>query len=99
MRATIQAVQPWATSIAIIVGALVIGAAIVGTQFVDRYEISAVANPDGPSVAWRVNTRTGDVQICRFHKDENDPFKKLMEPYFDIVCQPFLSNVILRTPQ
>ena len=85
MRATIQAVQPWAASIAIIVGALIIGAAMVRSQFIDRYEISAAG--DGSNV-WRINARTGDVQLCAIIKDEN-LFAKFDPdgPKADVVCK------------
>ena len=67
MRAIIQAVQPWAASLAILTGALIVGGVMLRAQLIDRYEISA--NTDGG--VWRANLRTGDVQLCAVLKGES----------------------------
>jgi len=53
----------WANPFAIIVCAILIGGAIIGTQFVNHYQIVA-AGGEGNVVAWRLNTRTGEIDYC-----------------------------------
>jgi hypothetical protein len=68
-------VETWATPSAIVLGAVLITVSVLGAsfgaRFVDRYEISASVDADGNSVVWRINTRTGNVEYCRF---ENNSF-------------------------
>jgi hypothetical protein len=73
--------------IAIIVGALIIGISIVGASFIDRYEISAAQGGSGNSVAWRLDKRTGETQLC-FLGPTADPFAKIAtgKNLFDVKC-------------
>jgi len=54
------------TAIAILVGAAIIGVAILGAQFLDHYQLVGAAANDGRMFAWRLNTRTGEIQRCEF---------------------------------
>jgi hypothetical protein len=81
--------------IVIVLAALIIAAAIVGVRFIPRYEISAVIDPDGTSIAWRVNSLTGDVQICSLARSDN-PFEKFAPEggkQFDVACRRSIGGV------
>lgn len=62
--------------VALILAAAIIGLSIVGARLVGRYEISAGGrDTNGISIVWRVDTLTGDVQICMV-TPSNNPFDK-----------------------
>jgi hypothetical protein len=63
--------------LAIIVGALIIGTAIFGSEFIGRYEIAAVGNPAGPPIVWRINSRSGEIEICSFSPNADDPMEAI----------------------
>ena len=46
---------------AIVIGAVIIGLAILGSTLLAPYRLAASAE-----VAWRINTVTGDVQMCNY---------------------------------
>jgi hypothetical protein len=73
--------------LAIIAGAVIIGLSVVGARFLDRYEISATQGGSGNSVAWRLDKRTGETQLC-FLGPSTDPFAKTMtgKNAFDVKC-------------
>ena len=62
-----------------VLGALLIGLSIVAARFVNRYEIAAGVDAGGNPIAWRLNTRTGEVQICALTPSDN-PFDKFGAP-------------------
>lgn len=102
VRAIIQAAQPWGTPVAIIVAALLIGSALVGVRLISRYEISAVAGSDRVPMSWRIDTWTGDMELCSFEKeaiDPRDPFAKIIAenggPIWKIKCRTFLGGGFL----
>jgi hypothetical protein len=78
MRATIQAVQPWATPAALILGAAIIGGCLIASRNEARYAISTIPGPEGNLSAWRIDTTTGDVSLCIFEKDDAGPFTELL---------------------
>jgi hypothetical protein len=53
-----------------IAGSLIIGgalaAAIVGPNFIPHYQIAAGKDTDGNPMAWRIETRTGEIEACHF---------------------------------
>jgi hypothetical protein len=60
------------TPLAVVFGALLIGVSIIGAQFIGgRYEIASGSD----TVVWRVNVRTGIVDLCSF-AESTDPFAK-----------------------
>ena len=81
--------------LAIIVGALIIGASILAAQFLGVYEIAAVTNTAGNPIVWRINRRTGDIEICSF-SPRNDPFEALArngKRTFDLKCDSSLGGI------
>jgi hypothetical protein len=67
-----------------LLGALIIGASLVVPQFVNRYAISSVLDTTGaPIGAWRLNVRTGDIEVCSFTEN---PFAKITGKY-DLECR------------
>jgi len=84
--------------IVIVAAAFIIGLSIIGARFVPRYEISATVDKDGTSLAWRVNSLTGDVQICSLDRS-NDPFEKFAPPggeEFDVTCKQSFGGLARR---
>jgi hypothetical protein len=83
------------TPLAVVFGALLIGASIIGAQFMDRYEIASGTD----TIVWRVNARTGAIDLCSFEESSN-PFDKLDSSQaptanakaFQIVCRRSLSK-------
>ena len=66
------------TPYAIIIGAFIIGASLIGARFMNHYEIAPGSDAAGTAMLWRLNTITGEVQICPMIsvvKDKN-PFNK-----------------------
>jgi len=63
--------------LAIIIGALIIGVSVLAAQFLGGYEIAAVGNPAGPPMAWRLNSRNGEIEICSFSPNNDDPMEAI----------------------
>jgi hypothetical protein len=59
-RARVQEMTP---AVAILVGAIVVGVAIILARIIAPYELALASNADGALIL-RLNTITGDVQIC-----------------------------------
>ena len=89
MRATIQAVQPWATPVAILLGAGIIGGSFFLTNQ-SRFAISAMPSESATAV-WRIDTWTGEVRLCTYlpvRPDPLDPFAKYVPGVrVKILCQ------------
>jgi hypothetical protein len=88
--------QPaYAIALAIILGAMIVGSAVVGAQFMHSYEIAAgvPGGSGGLPFAWRVNVRTGEIEICNFTVNSN-PFDAPDVPKggtrFDLSCKQSL---------
>jgi hypothetical protein len=82
MRAIIQAFQPWAAPIAILGAAVILGAAILATH--QRYAISTIPRPEGVYDAWRVDTVTGELQLCSLEPNVFNQFGG--KPQYVIAC-------------
>jgi hypothetical protein len=50
--------------LSIVIAGLIIGLAVVASQFVGRYQIAAGVGADSQPLIWRLNARTGEIQIC-----------------------------------
>jgi hypothetical protein len=74
--------------LSIVAGAMIIGAAIVGAQFFDRYQIAPAVGADGNPFAWRLDTRTGEIKLCRIRsnlptqgsENSSNPYDKIGPP-------------------
>lgn len=44
---------------AVLVGSLIIAGSIIGTKLMAPYQLSS-----GPAIVWRLNTVTGEFQVC-----------------------------------
>ena len=54
------------TPVQSIVGAaLIIGASVIASRVVAPYDFAVGVNESGEAVLWRVNTMTGDTEVCR----------------------------------
>ena len=53
----------------LLLGAALIAIAIVGAQLIPHYQIADGGSGAGSTFAWRVNTLTGEVQMCAFSKN------------------------------
>jgi hypothetical protein len=81
--------------IAIIVASLIVALSVIGARLMPRYEISGSLDASGNPIAWRVNSATGDVQICMLARSEN-PFEKFAPDngkQFDITCRHSFGGV------
>lgn len=78
--------------LAIILGAAIIGLSIVGAQFVGRYAISATGGAGGNAVVWRVDSLTGDVQICTLTPSDN-PFDTGPGRPFNVKCRQSIGGL------
>jgi len=50
---------------AIVAAALVIGASVIASRVVAPYDFAVGMSDSGEAVLWRVNTITGDTEVCR----------------------------------
>lgn len=72
--------------------------------FRDSYGIAAGRDADGNPIAWRVNQRTGQVNICTFQefKDPDNPFGKMDREdghrQLDIWCRSYVGGLLPRKP-
>lgn len=85
--------------LAILGGSLIIGIAIVGTQFVPHYQIAPIATAEGTYAAWRINTVSGIVDMCR---PSTDPLDVLSNngatTYLYLSCSPSLPTKVQVLP-
>jgi len=49
----------------IVAAALIIGASIIASRVVAPYDFTVGVSESGEAVLWRVNTITGDTEVCR----------------------------------
>ena len=49
----------------IVAAALIIGVSVVVSRVVAPYDFAVGVNESGEAVLWRVNTMTGDTEVCR----------------------------------
>jgi hypothetical protein len=68
-----------ANPLALILAALVIAAAVIGTQFISHYQLVAFTG-DGNAFAWRLNTRTGEVDYCAIYRDASTEPQQAKNP-------------------
>jgi hypothetical protein len=68
--------------LALALGAAIIGLSIVGARLVGRYEISAASD----SAVWRVDSLTGDVQLCLLTPSDN-PFDNIGGTMHYVKCR------------
>jgi hypothetical protein len=50
---------------AIVAAALIIGASVIVSRVVAPFDFAVGMNDSGDAVLWRVNTITGDTEVCR----------------------------------
>ena len=50
---------------AIVAAALILGASIIASRVVAPYDFAVGVSENGEAVLWRVNTITGDTEVCR----------------------------------
>jgi len=50
---------------AIVAGALILGASIIASRVVAPYDFAVGMSESGEAVLWRVNTTTGETEVCR----------------------------------
>ena len=66
--------QTTTTADAILAGAVVLALAYGGAQFLRRYQVITIPNS---ASLYRVNTWTGDVDLCTFERASGDGPSKL----------------------
>jgi hypothetical protein len=81
---------------ALILAALVIAAAMIGTQFINHYQLVAFTG-DGNTFAWRLNTRTGEVDYCALYREA--PTARQQEPKLQSKADPFADLDVGPKPQ
>jgi hypothetical protein len=58
--------EHWLTPVqAIVATALILGASIIASRVVAPYDFAVGVSDSGEAVLWRVNTVTGDTEVCR----------------------------------
>ena len=50
---------------AIVAAALIIGSSIIASRVVAPYDFAVGMSESGEAVLWRVNTTTGETEVCR----------------------------------
>jgi hypothetical protein len=50
---------------AIVAAALILSASVIASRVVAPYDFAVGVNESGDAVLWRVNTITGDTEVCR----------------------------------
>jgi hypothetical protein len=77
-----------------VIGGALIASAIAGPLLLPHYQIAAGADTSGNPMVWRIETRSGEIQACRFYPQaagtptsatppprstiDDDPFAKIM---------------------
>ncbi len=61
---------------ALIIGAVIVGAAVFGSKLVAPYQMSNVEAADYTRIIWRLNTITGNIQMCH---DDGQSFLAILD--------------------